>query len=99
MRLTALLLLLLFAAITNSIGAARVPDKWVVSWIGSVQGPYPTGNPSAQPDLKLAFPSVEIGARDQSFRLIVKPEIWGPEARLRFSNAFGMRPVTFDGVF
>jgi lysophospholipase L1-like esterase len=99
MRLAASLLLLLCAAITNSLSAARAPDKWVVSWIGSVQGPYPTGNPSAQPDLKLAFPSVEAGARDQSFRLIVKPEIWGPEARLRFSNAFGMRPVTFDGVF
>jgi lysophospholipase L1-like esterase len=99
MRLIASLLLLLCAAITNTISAAQYPDKWVVSWVGSVQGPYPTGNPSAQPDLKLAFPSAEDGARDQSFRLIVKPEIWGPEARLRFSNVFGARPVTFDGVF
>src|SRR5262245_6317737 len=99
MRLIASLLLLLCAAITNSISAAQYQDKWVVSWVGSVQGPYPTGNPSAQPDLKLAFPSADAGARDQSFRLIVKPEIWGPEARLRFSNVFGAKPVTFDGVF
>lgn len=99
MRLIASLLLLLCAAIANSISAAQYQDKWVVSWVGSVQGPYPTGNPSAQPDLKLAFPSAEAGARDQSFRLIVKPEIWGTEARLRFSNVFGARPVTFDGVF
>ncbi|HEX5080842.1 MAG TPA: GDSL-type esterase/lipase family protein [Blastocatellia bacterium] len=94
--------LLLCAAGANSIGAAQSADKldkWVVSWVGSVQGPYPIGNPSAQPDLKLAFPSAETGARDQSFRLIIKPEIWGPEARLRFSNVFGARPVTFDDVF
>ncbi len=99
MRLIASLLLILCALITNSINAAQSPDKWVVSWVGSVQGPYPTGNPSAQPDLKLAFPLSEAGARDQSFRLIVKPEIWGPEARLRFSNVFGARPVTFGGVY
>ncbi len=99
MRLIASLLLLFCAAGANSISAAQSPDKWVVSWVGSVQGPYPIGNPSAQPDLKLAFPSAEAGARDQSFRLIIKPEIWGPEARLRFSNVFGARPVTFDGVF
>jgi len=99
MRLIASILLLSCAAFINSIGAAQSPDKWVVSWVGSAQGPYPIGNPSAQPDLKLAFPSAEAGARDQSFRLIVKPEIWGTEARLRFSNVFGARPVTFDGVF
>ncbi len=99
MRLIASLLLFLCAAGANSISASQSTDKWVVSWVGSVQGPYPTGNPSAQPDLKLAFPSAGAGARDQSFRMIVKPEIWGNEARLRFSNVFGARPVTFDGVF
>jgi lysophospholipase L1-like esterase len=99
MCLIASLLLLLCAPIANPVSAAQSSDKWVVSWVGSAQGPYPTGNPSAQPDLKLAFPSVEAGARDQSFRLVLKPELWGPEARLRFSNVFGARPVTFDGVF
>jgi lysophospholipase L1-like esterase len=92
-------LLLLCAALTHPMQAAQTQDKWVVSWVGSVQGPYPVGNPSAQPDLKLAFPSAASGARDQSFRLIVKPEIWGRAARLRFSNVFGAKPVTFDGVF
>ena len=61
--------------------AARVAH--VSSWAGSVHGPYPVGNPSAQPDMKLAIPSPEAGARDQSFRLILKPEIWGREARIR----------------
>jgi lysophospholipase L1-like esterase len=73
-------------------------ERWVTSWIGSVQGPYPIGNPSAQPDLRFAFPSVETGARDQSFRLILRPGLWGRRVRLRFSNALGTRPVTFDGV-
>jgi len=82
--------LFLLAAFAVAAAPADEPRwKWVVSWAGSVQGPYPVGNPSAQPDMKLALPSPETGAHDQSFRLIVKPEIWGREARLRFSNAFG----------
>src|SRR5262249_52515412 len=72
---------------------------WATAWTASVQGPYPSGNASAQPDLSLVFPSADLGAHDQSFRLIVRPDIWGTEARVRFSNAFGTRPITFDGVF
>ena len=41
----------------------------------------------------------ECGARDQSFRLIVRPDIWGSQMRLRLSNVFGTAPVTFDAVF
>ncbi|MBR1250611.1 lysophospholipase [Bradyrhizobium sp. AUGA SZCCT0169] len=78
--------------------ASAKDENWVVSWTGSVQGPYPVGNPSAQPDQKFAFPDPAAGARDQTFRLIVRPDLWGRQARLRFSNAFGTRPVTFDGV-
>jgi lysophospholipase L1-like esterase len=74
-------------------------QKWVVSWTASAQGPYPIGNPSAQPDQRFAFPSPEAGANDQTFRLIVRPDIWGREARLRFTNVFGTRPITLDGVF
>ena len=68
---------------------ATEQTNWVTSWTASVQGPYPVGNPSAQPDLSLVFPSAETGARDQSFRLIVKPEFWGAKSRMRFSNALG----------
>ena len=74
-------------------------QKWVTTWAASVQGPYPVGNPSVQPNLRFAFPSAETGARDQTFRLIVHPDVWGPEARLRFSNAFGTKPLTLDGVY
>jgi lysophospholipase L1-like esterase len=72
--------------------------QWITSWAASVQGPYPIGNPSAQPDMRFALPSAERGAHDQSFRLIVRPSLWGPAARLRLSNAYGTRPVTFDDV-
>ncbi|MCK1367768.1 GDSL-type esterase/lipase family protein [Bradyrhizobium sp. 62] len=78
---------------------ARNSEHWVVSWTGAVQGPYPVGNPSAQPEQKFAFPEPAAGARDQTFRLIVRPDIWGRQARIRLSNAFGTKPVTFDGVY
>ena len=74
-------------------------EKWVTTWAASVQGPYPTGNPSAQPNLHFAFPAATVGARDQTFRLIVRPDVWGRQARLRFSNVFGTKPLTLDGVF
>jgi lysophospholipase L1-like esterase len=70
--------------------------NWATAWAAAVHGPYPVGNPSAQPDQSFVFPQPE--ARDQSFRLIVRPDLWGRQARLRFSNAFGTRPVRLDGV-
>ena len=42
-------------------------QKWVTSWAASAQGPYPSGNATAQPDLRFALPSQETGARDQTF--------------------------------
>ena len=78
---------------------AQTGQKWVTTWTGSAHGPYPVGNASAQPDLRLVFPEAEKGARDQTFRLMVQPDLWGGRARLRFTNGFGTRPVTFDGVF
>jgi len=77
---------------------AQPQQKWVTSWAASVQGPYPVGNPSAQPNLQEVFPVPGNGARDQSFRLIVRPTLWGREARVRLANTFGTRPVTFDDV-
>jgi lysophospholipase L1-like esterase len=80
--------------------AARdAAPNWLTVWAASAQGPYPSGYPSAQPNLSFAFPDPAAGARDQTFRLVVRPDVWGPNARLRFSNAFGTRPVTFDNVY
>jgi lysophospholipase L1-like esterase len=89
------LLLTAFAALPGQ----PVSLHWVTSWTGSAHGPYPTGNASAQPNLSFVFPAPANGARDQSFRLIVRPDIWGAQMRLRLSNVFGTATVTFDGVF
>jgi len=80
---------------------ASVPQgqMWAATWAASVHGPYPSGNPSAQPELKFAFPDAADGGVDQSFRLIVKPDLWGRQFRIRLSNAFGTQPIAFDAVF
>jgi len=99
------LLLALVMALTSSPEAAGQPklivhrQKWVATWAASAHGPYPSGNASAQPVLDFAFESAERGAIDQTFRLIVKPDLWGRRIRLRFSNAFGTQRVTFDDVY
>ena len=100
MRITAIAFLLLFSTLLPFAAKAQQgADKWVTAWAASAQGPYPVGNAILQPDLHRVFSSPETGAKDQSFRLIVGPDVWGREARIRLSNAFGTRPVTFDGVF
>ncbi len=82
------------------VGAAPArAQKWVTSWAGSAHGPYPSGNPSAQPELRFALPVQDAGAHDQTFRMVIKPSLWSNKVRFRFSNAFGTRPVTFDGAF
>jgi lysophospholipase L1-like esterase len=88
-----------FLLLCISLTFAQPGQKWVASWAASAHGPYPVGNASAQPDLRFAFPAPENGAHDQTFRLIVQPDLWGRQVRLHFSNVVGMRPVTFDGVF
>jgi lysophospholipase L1-like esterase len=92
-------LLLALAFVPVHYASPAGAQQWVASWTGSAHGPYPVGNPTAQPELKFAFPAPEQGAVDQTFRLIVRPDVWGTEARIRLSNAFGSKPVTFDDVF
>jgi len=94
--------LFVFAAVAQMADAqtkAATAPHWVAAWTASAHGPYPVGNPTAQPELKFAFPDPARGAVDQSFRMIVRPDIWGKQARIRLSNAFGAKPVTFDGAF
>jgi len=74
-------------------------DQWVASWTGAAHGPYPSGFPTAQPELKFAFPVAEQGARDQTFRMIVRPDVWGRQIRIRLSNGFGTKAATFQDVF
>ena len=103
MRAIALIALLFLTACATVGDTAQGQSgaRWVTSWGASIQGPYPIGNPSAMPDQSRVFPvpaGGTPGARDQSFRLIVRPTLWGRETRIRMSNALGTKPVTFDGV-
>ena len=100
-RVPVTLLLIVALASPAAAQGARPPDgqKWVATWAASVHGPYPSGNPSAQPDLKFALPDPVQGAVDQSFRLVVKPDLWGDRVRIRLANTFGSQPVTFDAIY
>lgn len=96
--LTSALAVFLCCAIATEQTSAQ-STKWVASWAASAHGPYPSGNASAQPILSFAFEEAATGANDQTFRLLIRPDVWGKRTRLRFSNAFGTKPVTLDDVF
>jgi lysophospholipase L1-like esterase len=80
-------------------------QKWAATWATSIQSAYvlPTTPQGAavpaydpQPDLSLPLPNATAsGAVNQTFRMIVKPDLWGRTIRVRFSNAFGTKAVTF----
>ncbi len=89
----------LLVTLLSLFATPAMAQHWATVWTGSDQGPYPVGNPSAQPDLSFAFPHPETGSHEQSFRLIIKPDLWGRQMRFRFSNSFGTKPVTFDTAF
>src|SRR3954453_2178408 len=97
-RISALVVISVMSAAAPA--AAQLPrgQKWVTAWAASVHGPYPSGNAVAQPLLDRVL-DAQQGATDQTFRLIVRPSIWGPQVRLRFANTFGRQPLRIDDVF
>jgi lysophospholipase L1-like esterase len=82
--------------------------KWAACWASAMQGvyaylpPVPLNNPyhvyETNPDLRFAFPKVTDGAVEQTFRLVIKPDLFGDEYRLRFSNFFGSQPLILKAV-
>jgi enterochelin esterase-like enzyme/lysophospholipase L1-like esterase len=102
--------LLALVYLWHSSAIAETSDKkWVASWASSMQGAYVYSPPAAldspfhifaiNPDLHFAFPNATTdGAVEQTFRLIVKPDLFGEDYRLRFSNFFGTQPVTFKAI-
>ena len=90
---------LLVAPLLVGLATPALAQHWSTVWTAAAQGPYPAGKASVQPDLAAAFAKPATGAHEQTFRLIVKPDLWGRQMRFRFSNAFGTRPVTFDTAF
>src|SRR5208282_5609936 len=73
------------SAQTTSAYNASPTWKWVASWTAAAQGVL-SGQPgSPSPDLAYAIPSYTVGAQEQTFRLIIKPDLWQNEARLRLT--------------
>lgn len=88
---------------TASARAAEGGKTWVASWTAAQQGafvapsaPAALAGPGAfhtytyypQPDV-IRFALAKGIASDQTFRMIVRPDLWGDTIRLRFSNVFG----------
>src|SRR4051812_20064279 len=82
----------------------------VDAWTGSAQGVYPVGYSVAQPGpvgpagpgntaplLTAAFPDNQ--AQNQTLRMIVHPSVEGTSWRIRLTNEFGTRPVTFGRAY
>ncbi|GAA0460785.1 SGNH hydrolase [Paractinoplanes deccanensis] len=95
-----------FVLLTPVVAVAQEPAapangssrSWVSAWTASAQGAYPDGFAVAQPGpdglLTAAFPDNQ--ARDQTLRMIVRPSVAGSSWRVRLTNEYGTRPVTFQ---
>lgn len=111
---TAAFLAALISTSASLAPAQESGRKWVASWATAPAAylvytppvpPAPPGPPTTyapatiQPDLAFPFPDANTaGATEQTFRTIVKPDLWGKMMRFRFSNVFGTQPVTFNSV-
>ena len=90
-------------------GTASAQDSthWSASWTTGQQGTYaapdapvaviPAGMFQAakyfpQPDV-IRFALPKGAASDQTFRMIVRPDLWSDTIRVRFSNVFGKEPL------
>jgi lysophospholipase L1-like esterase len=86
-------------AASENAGGQSGRNEWVTTWSGSAHGTYPTGTAILQPNLTFAFPDGTTSANEQTFRLMVRPTVWGDRFRLRFSNFFGAQPLVLDDVY
>ena len=87
--------------------ATPPPAKiWAATWTASMQAPFAAHGPAAlmapgsfqldtyfpQPDtIRLAL--ADNKAEDQTFRMMVRPDIWTDTIRIRFSNTFGAKEL------
>jgi lysophospholipase L1-like esterase len=97
--------------LASSALAQESGKKWVATWATAPATffvyvpPVPPAPPTTfapaniQPDLGFPFPGANTaGATEQTFRTIVKPDLWGNMMRFHFSNVFGTQPVTFNKI-
>lgn len=96
LRITAGVLAANLPCVTATAAADELQLKWVTSWAAPMQAAYVPPRYDLQPSLDFALPNATV--RNQTFRMIVKPEIRGQVLRIRLSNTFGTQPVTFSAV-
>ena len=100
------ILAVLLAGLAGSAGAQE-GQHWVASWATSPAAYFVYAPPvvpvapnayapaTIQPDLAFPFPDTDHDqAANQTFRSIVKPDLWGNQMRFRFSNVFGNAAIT-----
>src|SRR5208282_3300569 len=72
----------------------KVKDHWVASWSTAIID-------LANPDAAGVFSSASVpdSLENQTIREIAHTTIGGREIRIRLSNAFGAKAITFDSVY
>ncbi|WP_250031425.1 SGNH/GDSL hydrolase family protein [Paractinoplanes maris] len=99
-----------FVLLTPVAAAQARGNAWGAGWAGSAQGVYPVGYSVGQPGpvgpagpgntaplLTGAFPDNQ--AHDQTLRMTVHPSVEGTVWRVRLSNEYGTRAVTFGRAY
>jgi lysophospholipase L1-like esterase len=88
-----------FTEANQSSGHPPTPSsKWVASWTTAAQGVLQSQPGTPAPNLSFSIPNFSVGIQEQTLRLIIKPDLWENQARLRLTNLFGTQPVTFGSV-
>jgi GDSL-like Lipase/Acylhydrolase family len=87
-------------------GRKHQDTKWVATWTTAPQNSWKGFNGDAL--VNFAFPftpatattpaSAPPVARNQTLRMIVKPDLWGDTFRVRLTNTWGSNPLTFGRV-
>jgi lysophospholipase L1-like esterase len=98
--------LLMTGLVGAEANAGSNDQKWAASWTTPISGVFkklalPPGLPPAMlAQIKAQFPQQEFDyalpdgkANDQTFRMIVRPDLWGEAVRIRLSNVFGDRDI------
>jgi len=62
-------------------------------------GPYPVATHRHSPTSGFAFPIPANGAHDQTFRMMVRPDVWSRQARCASPMHSAPGPLTLDGVY
>ncbi|MFF5022651.1 SGNH/GDSL hydrolase family protein [Streptomyces collinus] len=83
--------LLLFLACGSAPARATAPPARPVPGV-----PAPAG--SGVVTWAASADRLDDGGADRGYRLVVRTSVGGTDLRVRLSNAFGDRPLTFDGV-